>query len=140
MGHLDRNVTQLAPKSRETSVSEDQFNPAFVTGFNPQYREVEKSNQILAHTVKRSHSKVLPAKPKFRRAPGLRTMLAKNVKQSPKKPPTFLDHSGFYRCKRCKACNTVSMKMDTFSSAVTGKEYAISQLITCVTVDMLPIC
>lgn len=52
----------------------------------------------------------------------------------PKKPPTFLDRTGFYKCRRCKACKTVRDKTKTatsFPSVVTGGEYDIRQFITC---------
>lgn len=61
-------------------------------------------------------------------------MLAKNVILPSKRPPTFLDHTGFFECKRCKACRITRDKTReaaSFPSVVMGEEYEICQFITC---------
>lgn len=87
---------------------------AFVSGFHRQYRNVEKFI--------------------YRRAPGLRNMIAPNVPEPPKRPSTFLDGSGFHYCTRCKACLTTQRggkKITKFQSKVTQQEFTIKPLITC---------
>lgn len=111
---------------------------SFISGFHRQYEGVEKIFHkywpILCKD--RDLQNVLPPKPKFiyRRAPGLRNMIALNVPDSPKKPSTFLDGSGFHYCTRCKACRTtnrVGKKISKFHSKVTRQEFSIKPLITC---------
>lgn len=99
----------LKPKSRESTG--DQFNLAFISGFNLQYREMEKNIRKHWPILLKDHTlrNILPNKPKFiyRRAPESQTILAKNVTKPLRRPPTFLDRTGFFRCKRCKACKIV---------------------------------
>lgn len=80
----------------------------------------------------------IPCKPKFiyRRAPGLRNRIARNVPDPPRKASTFLDGSGFHFCTRYKACKITrrpgtSKKVSQFQSVVTKEKFTIKPLITC---------
>lgn len=61
-------------------------------------------------------------------------MIAPNVPEPPKRPPTFLDESGFHyytRCKECRTTKRLGKKIINFQSKVTQQEYTIKPLITC---------
>lgn len=68
---------------------------AFVSGFHRQLRQVEHilKKRWLILLKDRDLKDTLPQKPKFiyRRAPGLRNMIASNVPDPPKKLGTFLE-------------------------------------------------
>lgn len=95
IGKRERNefLTQKQKK-------EQQVDMAFITGYHTQYKSVEKivrkywpillKNPIL--------SKTLPKRPLFmyRKAPGIRNRIAKNVLDPPKRPTTFLERKGFF--------------------------------------------
>lgn len=70
----------------------------------------------------------------YRCAPNLRNRLAPNVLNPPKKVGTFLDVTGFYYCKKGKACKLMrnnARKVLNFTSFSTGSEYKIKKFITC---------
>lgn len=52
----------------------------------------------------------------------------------PRKAGTFLDLTGFFYCKKCKACKLTrnnASKVVNFTSFSTGSEYKIEKFITC---------
>lgn len=109
---------------------------AFLTNFNRDYRSLE-------HIVRRywpillrdkALAGFLPKQPTFiyRRAPTLRYKISPNIYNPPKKLRTFLDTTGFYYCKWCKACRTTTFKnRKTFQSHSTGKQFNIDKFIFC---------
>lgn len=69
----------------------------------------------------------------YKKAPGLRNIIAKNVINPPNRNLTFLDRKGFYRCGKCQSCTTTkdkSKKTLTFHGT-DGKEYMIRDFINC---------
>lgn len=117
---------------------DNQFKLAFVTGYNVDYKQVEKL--VIKYwpiLLKDSTlNNILPRRPSFiyRKAPGLRNMIAKNVVEPPQEPQKkFLDTIGFYRCGQCKSCKVTSgkkRKTEVFVG-VNGKEYKIDKFIAC---------
>ena len=140
---LEKTALQVATMDREQLLTSKKKAPfsgelAFFSGFHRQYKSIEnifkkywsillKDNDLVA---------ILPPKPKFvyRRAPGLRNMIAPNVPDPPPRPPTFLDGSGFHYCTRCKSCKSTTRKtrkITKFKSNITHREYTVKPLITC---------
>lgn len=104
------NRNELVNRYKE---KRNKFEMAFVTGFNLDYIKVEKSLKKFCPILMKDTTlnKILSRKPSFiyRKALGLRNMIAKNVVDPPKKRNrTFLDTIGFYRCGRCKSCRTTA--------------------------------
>lgn len=121
------------PKKNRTS---EQM--AFLTNFYSDYKALEcivrKHWPILLRD--KTLVNLIPKRSQFiyRRAPNLRNKLAPNIHDSPKKKITFLDQTGFFYCRRCKACKTTRKnirKIDQFKFFRTGREYSIKKLITC---------
>lgn len=74
----------------ETKVKDDKaYDVTFITGFNKQYKHLENSIKKYWPILQKDPilNKILPNRPKFiyRRAPGLRTKLIKNIPDPPKK-------------------------------------------------------
>lgn len=82
VGNMDRNAL-LATKKKE----EKDYNVNFITGFNKQFKYLEQSIKKYWPILQKNPilNKILPSKPKFiyRRAPGLRTKLVKNIPDTP---------------------------------------------------------
>ena len=110
----------------------------FISGYHRQYRSVEKIVKEFWPILLKDMDlvKILPKHPTFiyKKAPGLRNMVATNVPDPPEKPHTFLDGSSFHYCTRCRSCKKTKRqgkKISKFTSSVTGQEFTIKPLITC---------
>lgn len=127
VGSMDRQ-SLLVDKPKRSNRFKD--NVTFLTDFSRDYKMMEhiirKYWPILLRD--KTLASFLSKHPTFIywKAPSLRNRISPNVHNPPKKLRTFLDTTGFYHCKRCKACRTTriySRKVNTFRSNSTGKEY-----------------
>lgn len=59
----------------------------------------------------------------YQKTPSLRIIISPNVHNPPKKLHTFFDTTGFYRCKRCKACKTMNICSRKVNTCPCGLQY-----------------
>lgn len=109
---------QISKLDRETILKDKpkkqhKKDTAFITGYNLQYKAVEKSFKKYWPILLRDHTLkgILPEKTIFiyRKATGLRHMIAKNVANPPKQR-AFLQRDEFYRCGKCQGCTLKKSK------------------------------
>ena len=140
--NVKQEVSQIERQSLlQTKCKNDERREvALIAGYNKQYKQVEKIYKKHWPILLKDQDlrKCISEVPKFiyRKAPGLRNQVARNVPDPPKKTLTFLDIPGFHNCTRCKACKTTrkpgaSRKRTQFKSHVTGENFQIKPLITC---------
>lgn len=123
----------------ETKVREPKLcNLSFITGFNKQYKHLEKGIRKHWPILKRDHTlrELLPNNPSFiyLRAPGLRTNLVQNIPDPPKQGITLFDYKGFYHCGKCGPCRNTRpapRKRSTLVFHQTHRQYPIKNFITC---------
>ena len=111
---------------------------SFMSSFHSQYKEVEAILQNHWHILclDKTLKPVLPANPKFiyRKAPNFGDKVVKKVLDQPAKPASFWEQKGFFACRRCKSCKSVSEPVrgiTNFRSTVNNREFNIEEFITC---------
>lgn len=64
----------------------------------------------------------------YRKNNAIQEKLVKNFTDPPKKIKMFGNLDGFFRCNKCKACNSTKKEGTSFTD---NKNYKIKSLITC---------
>lgn len=148
---LDAIISQVANVDRETILAPKDksrrmlgYEWSFQTTYSNQHGVIKKL--LNKHWKVLKNDEVLgPALPEhlkviFKKALGLRHLIAPNVVEPPTKPTFFGNLKGYFPCRRCSVCvcsRQNCIRTTSFSSTVTGKTYDIEKFLSCNTKNVV---
>lgn len=141
---LDITIIEIAKiprkqclRNKDAKPLNDQHQWGFISNFHYQYREIENLFSKYWHILCRNRHlcDTLPNKPQFiyRRAPNFGDQVVRKILDPPDPQALKIDLKGFFSCRKCICCRTVTMTMTGMTSVtnIDQETFEIDTFITC---------